>query len=472
MPYTEDINNIWQRVMERFGDSMPKASVENIFYDIIVESFDGNMAVISMYSESRFSLIAKKYLERIRLYMSELLGREIILCFRYSGNSRFFIDQLKIEYKIPEGEMPAITVGRSQEDSYTVRSPGDKDRFGSSSSNFSADYTFENFIVGSSNKFAHAACVAVAARPATDYNPLFIYGQSGLGKTHLLNAITNELTRKKPDTKIIYIKGDNFTNQLIESIKDQSMDRFRLKYRSCDVLLIDDIQFIAGKNSTQEEFFHTFNALYEEHKQIILTSDRPPSDIKTLEYRLKTRFEWGLIADIQPPEFELRLAITKKKAEQAGVYIPNDVCEFLAENLRTNIRQVEGSIKKLRALSFLTGTAISMEMARGCVSELLGGAEPVSVTVDKVFTSVFKKYGIPREDILSPRRTKEIAFARHMTVYLIRNITEMSLPNIGKLMGRDHSTILSSIDTIEKKLRTDSIFNVEVDQMIKEVNGR
>ena len=332
-------------------------------------------------------------------------------------------------------------------------------------------YTFSNFIVGNSNKFAHAACVAVAERPATDYNPLFIYGQSGLGKTHLLYAITNELIKKKPDINIIYTKSEDFTNYLVECLKDRAMDRFRQKFRSCDVLLIDDIQFIAGKDSTQEEFFHTFNALYEEHKQIILTSDRPPSDIKTLEYRLKTRFEWGLIADIQPPEFELRLAIIKKKSEQAGINIPDDVCEFLAENLRTNIRQIEGSIKKLRALSFLTGTDITMEMARGCVAELLGGAEPVSVTVDKIFAAVYKKYGIPKEDILGSRRTKEIAFARHVTSYLIRNITEMSLPNIGKLLGRDHSTIISSIDTIEKKLRTDKIFNIEIEQMIKEVNG-
>lgn len=470
MPYTEDINNIWQRVIDKFAENMPRSSVENIFCDVEIESFDGERATISMSSESRFSLIAKKYLEKIRQYMSEFLGREITLIFRYGGKSKFFIDQLRIEHSLNPAEEPAVTVGPPHEAGSETR--GERTTLVSSLPAFNSEYTFENFIVGGSNKFAHAACVAVAARPATDYNPLFIYGPSGLGKTHLLYSITNEITRRKPDTKVIYIKGEDFTNQLIESIKDQSTDRFRTKYRSCDILLIDDIQFIAGKNSTQEEFFHTFNALYEEHKQIILASDRPPTEIKTLEYRLKTRFEWGLIADIQPPEFELRLAITKKKAEDAGVYIPNDVCEFLAENLRTNIRQVEGSIKKLRALSFLTGDPISMEMAKGCVSELLGGAEPVSVTVDKIFSAVFKKYGIPKEDITGVRRTKDIAFARHVTVYLIRNITEMSMPNIGKLMSRDHSTILSSIDTIEKKLRADSIFNVEVDLLIKEVNGR
>ncbi|NLW74492.1 MAG: chromosomal replication initiator protein DnaA [Clostridiales bacterium] len=468
MPYTEDLLKIWQRVIENFGDSMPRATIENMFYDIVVESFDGSVAVLSIHSEYRHSLIVKKYLEKIRSLISEQLGKQISLVFKYSGSSKYYIDQLKLEYNLPGGE-PAVRIDPPK--AYSGENKEEHTRPVSTLPPCNQEYTFSNFIVGNSNKFAHAACVAVAERPATDYNPLFIYGQSGLGKTHLLYAITNELIKKKPDINIIYTKSEDFTNYLVECLKDRAMDRFRQKFRSCDVLLIDDIQFIAGKDSTQEEFFHTFNALYEEHKQIILTSDRPPSDIKTLEYRLKTRFEWGLIADIQPPEFELRLAIIKKKSEQAGINIPDDVCEFLAENLRTNIRQIEGSIKKLRALSFLTGTDITMEMARGCVAELLGGAEPVSVTVDKIFAAVYKKYGIPKEDILGSRRTKEIAFARHVTSYLIRNITEMSLPNIGKLLGRDHSTIISSIDTIEKKLRTDKIFNIEIEQMIKEVNG-
>jgi chromosomal replication initiator protein len=469
MPYTQDLLKMWQRVIENFGDSMPRATIENLFYDIVVESFDGKVAVLSMHSEYRHSLIIKKYLEKIRSLISEQVGRQISLVFKYSGSSRYYIDQLRLEYSLLGGE-PAVRVDPQK--SLSEENKEEHARPVSTLPPCNQEYTFNNFIVGNSNKFAHAACVAVAERPATDYNPLFVYGQSGLGKTHLLYAITNELTKKKPDIKIIYTKSEDFTNYLVECLKDRAMDRFRQKFRNCDVLLIDDIQFIAGKDSTQEEFFHTFNALYEEHKQIILTSDRPPSDIKTLEYRLKTRFEWGLIADIQPPELELRLAIIKKKSEQAGVKVPDDVCEFLAENLRTNIRQLEGSIKKLRALSFLTGTDITMEMARGCVSELLGGAEPVSVTVDKIFTMVHKKYGIPKEDIIGSRRTKEIAFARHVTSYLIRNITEMSLPNIGKLLGRDHSTIISSINTIEKKLRSDAIFNVEIDQMIKEVNGK
>ncbi len=343
--------------------------------------------------------------------------------------------------------------------------------WGSTLPPYNFEYTFDNFIVGSSNKFAHAACTAVAANPAMNYNPLFIYGPSGLGKTHLLYAITNEIKKKKPAAKIIYIKGEDFTTQFIEALAAQMTNEFRNKYRSCDVLLIDDIQFIAGKTSTQEEFFHTFNALYEEHKQIILTSDRPPRDMKTLEDRLKTRFEWGLLADIQPPDLELRVAIIKKKAEQVGIIIPEDVLTYLAENLRSNIRQIEGAMKKLGALAFLSGQKITMEVARGCIADLLGGEEPVSVTVDKIFATVYKKYGISKEDLTGKSRSREIAQARHITIYLIRKITEMSLPNIGKIFNRDHTTALASWETIEKKLKTDAMLTLDVNEMTKEVTG-
>ena len=470
MPYTQDLEKAWKRVIEKLGETLPRDTVNNMFYDIMLESFDGDTAVMSMHSEWRHGQLSKKYMMNIREMLSEFLGKQITLKLRYSGEEKYYKDQVRLEYELDDNEHVATTFKPPL--TYTQEQLREDVRLGSSLPPCNYEYTFDNFIVGSSNKFAHAACVAVATRPANDYNPLFIYGQSGLGKTHLLYAITNELTAKRPDIKIIYIKGDEFTNQLVESLKDQKMDKFRAKYRSCDVLLIDDIQFIAGRNSTQEEFFHTFNALYEEHKQIILTSDRPPSDIKTLEYRLKTRFEWGLIADIQPPEFELRLAITRKKAEQAGIKIPDDVCIFLAENLRTNFRQVEGAIRKLRALAFLHGTEVSMEMARSCITELLGGAEPISVTVDKIFSTVYKKYGITKEEITGVRRTKEIAAARHITAYLIRNITEMSLPNIGKLLGRDYSTVISSIEVVERRLRNEAMFNVEIDEMIKEINGQ
>ncbi len=336
---------------------------------------------------------------------------------------------------------------------------------------FNFEYTFDNFIVGSSNKFAHAACIAVADHPAQSYNPLFIYGPSGLGKTHLLYAITNELKHKNDRIKVIYIKGENFTNHMIESLSRQAMKEFRDMYRSCDVLLIDDIQFIAGKTSTQEEFFHTFNALYEEGKQIILTSDRPPREIKTLEDRLKTRFEWGLIADIQPPDLELRTAIIKKKADQVNLVLSDEVLSFLADNLRSNIRQIEGAIKKLGATSFLTGQEITLSVARNCIADLLDGAEPINVTVDKVFAAVYHKYDVSRDDIISPRRTKDIAWARHVAIYILREITDMSLPGIGKIFNRDHTTVLSSLNTVETRIAQSDVLRLEIEEMIKEVQN-
>ena len=312
----------------------------------------------------------------------------------------------------------------------------------------------------------------MANSPATNYNPLFIYGNSGLGKTHLLYATINRLKQNNPNIKIIYTNGEDFTNQMIACLANKTMEDFRDKYRKCDVLLIDDIQFIAGKVATQEEFFHTFNALFEDKKQIILTSDRPPRDIKTLEDRLKSRFEWGLIADIEPPDLELRIAIIKKKAEQVNVFIPDDVLTYLGENLRSNIRQIEGAIKKLGALSFLSGKDINMNLAHECIAELLGGAEPVNITVDKIFTAVFRKYNISKEDLIGPKRNKEIASARHVAIYLIREMTEMSFPNISKVFNRDHATIMSSYNKALSMYQLDPMFSLEINDMKKEITGQ
>ena len=258
---------------------------------------------------------------------------------------------------------------------------------------------------------------------------------------------------------------------MIDSIAKKTTPQFREKYRTADVLCIDDIQFIAGRDSTQEEFFHTFNALYEDHKQIILTSDRPPRDIKTLEDRLKSRFEWGITADIQPPDADLRAAILKKKAEQMNIQLSPEVVNFLAENLKSNIRQVEGAIKKLGALSLLTGTPITIELAKNSIADLMTGGEPVSVTIDRIFEKVAKKYGVSVDDIKGVKRTKDIAYARHITIYMIRKLTDMSLPQIGKLFNRDHTTILSSIKTIERELGSNSVTDIEIGELIKEIKG-
>ncbi len=317
-----------------------------------------------------------------------------------------------------------------------------------------SQYTFDNFIVGESNKFAHAASIAVAHNPASAYNPLFIYGQSGLGKTHLLYAITNEIKKNTPGARIVYKKGEEFTNDLIASIKSGSTETMRERYRNADVLLIDDVQFIAGRESTQEEFFHTFNALYEAEKQIILTSDRPPRDIKTLEERLRTRFEWGLIADIQPPSIELRSAIILNKAEALGIKIPEDALIFLSEKLTNNIRTIEGAIKKISAVTKMTGQPITLDMCRTAVSSLISGGKSETDKIDRIFSLVEERYGIGAEDLRSKKRNDNIAKARHICIYAIRQLTDLSLKDIGKLFSRDHATVISSIKYVEGQIES------------------
>ena len=466
MAYLDDISKVWHLVRESFRPELSDIITDLWLGGLEVLDFQGSTVTMKAESEVKIRVVTSKYKTDIEKRFSEMLGFDVTLSLVCTEGPVIPPDEPGILQRPPEDpSAPGDDSLTAQENDNAFRPGG----IGSTLPPFNFEYTFENFIVGASNKFAHAACLAVADRPAQAYNPLFIYGPSGLGKTHLLYAITNELKKKMGNIRVIYIKGEDFTNQMIDSLSRQAMNEFRDKYRNCDVLLIDDIQFIAGKTSTQEEFFHTFNALHEAGKQIIMTSDRPPREIKTLEERLKTRFEWGLIADIQPPDLELRTAIIKKKADQVNVSIPDEVLAFLAENLRSNIRQIEGAIKKLGAKSFLTGRHVTMELARSCISELLGGAEPVTVTVDKIFASIQKKYNIKREDIVSSKRTKEIANARHITVYTIRSVTEMSLPNIGKLFNRDHSTILSSVELIQKRIVNDRDFEHEIQTMKREL---
>ena len=470
--YLEEIKLVWNIVYDSFRDSMTDAIRELWFKDLTVEGYENGVITMGIKSELKHKTLTEKYTGELADRFSDALGFDVIVNVIFTGTPINKEEAIKnIMERVSIGD-PSWQIEEEKKRLAEEQKDVHKNahHLGSTMPPFNFEYTFDNFIVGSSNKFAHAACVAVANHPAKNYNPLFIYGPSGIGKTHLLYAITNFLREKNPNVRVIYIKGEDFTNQMIESLSRQAMPEFREKYRDCDVLLIDDIQFIAGKVSTQEEFFHTFNALYEGRKQIILTSDRQPREIKTLEDRLKTRFEWGLIADIQPPDLELRIATIKKKAEQVGVSLPEDVLTFLAENLRSNIRQIEGAIKKLGARVFLSGEKIDMDLARGCISELLGGAEPTSVTVEKIFSSVYQKYGIKKEDLVSTKRNKEIAYARHITIYIIREVTEMSLPNIAKIFNRDHSTIISSIETIERKLFNDAMLDFEIKEIIKEVS--
>lgn len=459
MSYLKEIENIWESIKESLAETFSQTAVSLWLGNLKIVSYENDCIVLSTDGPVSFKVVKEKYLTVVEEKFSEFFG----------FNTKVELIYVESEEQRIATEIVKKTIGQTDDKPEPKHDNEGVARIVPQNYNF--EYTFENFIVGNSNRFAHAACTAVAARPATDYNPLFIYGPSGIGKTHLMSAIVNEIKKKKPDLKVIYIKGEDFTNELIASIAKHEMTEFKNKYRTCDILLVDDIQFISGKDSTQEEFFHTFNALYEDQKQIILASDRPPKDIEKLVDRLRTRFEWGIIADIQPPDLELRIAIIKKKAEQVSVNIPDDVLNFLAENLRSNIRQIEGAIKKLSALSFLQGKKISMELAKSCISELLGGAEPVSVTVEKIYSAIYKKYNIKKEDILGQKRNKEIAEARHIAIYLIREITEMSYENIGKLFSKDHSTVMFSCTKIMKRL-TDPVFNVEIKELIHDVTGQ
>ena len=361
-------------------------------------------------------------------------------------------------------ELELIVLDETQIDAY--RSRKKKPRF----IEFNPQFTFDNFIVGNSNRFANAAAVAVAEKPADSYNPLFIYGPSGVGKTHLLYAIANEIHKAHPDYNIVYIKGDQFTNELINALREGKNNEFRLKYRGADLFLVDDIQFIAGKDSTQEEFFHTFNNLYESHKQIVLTSDRPPKEIKTLEERLRTRFEWGLIADIQPPDFETRIAIIKRKAELLDLEIPSIVEEYIANHVKNNIRQLEGVVKKLNAYNKLAQTPPSILLAQSAIREILTDNQPIPVTVERIISEVGRTFGVSPEDIRSSKRSSQISNARQIAMYVIREITQMSMAAIGnEFGGRDHSTVVYATSQVVKNMKQDTKYKETVEDIIKNI---
>ena len=324
------------------------------------------------------------------------------------------------------------------------------------STNLNSKYTFETFVVGNNNKFAHAASLAVAEAPAASYNPLFIYGGVGLGKTHLMHAIGNEIIRNNKDAKILYVTSEKFTNQLVNAIKDNKNEQFRNTYRTIDVLLIDDIQFIAGKNMAQEEFFHTFNALHESGKQIIISSDKPPKDIQLLEDRLKSRFEWGIIADISNPDYETRLAILRKKAQLDNILIDDEILANIATRIDSNIRELEGTLNKLIAKASLTNSPITMEMAEKAINDIVSQQEKV-ISTEYIQDVVGKYFNVNPKDLKGSKRSSDITFPRQIAMYLCRNVANMSLPQIGKDFGkRDHTTVMHACNKIEKEIKTNS----------------
>ena len=335
------------------------------------------------------------------------------------------------------------------------------------------DYSFENFVVGSSNKFAHAASQAVASKPAGYYNPLFIYGGSGLGKTHLLYAICNEIRKNSPAANILFTKGEYMANELIEAIQKGQTMEFRAKYRQVDVLLIDDIQFISGKVSTQEEFFHTFDALHQANKQIVLTSDRPPREIATLEERLRTRFEMGLLADIQPPDLETRIAIIRRKAQLLDIPITDDIAEYIAGQLKSNVRQLEGAVQCMRAQSLLAGEQPTLVTAQNAIRDIRNDSQPVPITVERIINEVARTMTVTPEDIRSTKRSAPISQARQVAAYVVRSITGLPMKAIGEEFGtRDHSTIVYAIQKVESRMAKDSSFKGMVGDIIKNISEK
>lgn len=401
----------------------------------------------------------KFYLEVPNQFNKEILEN------RYAGLIENAIKQvsgidLKIEFILPGKGLPMETHSfESLQESLNLPRLNPK-------------YVFEEFVIGNSNRFAHAASLAVAESPAKAYNPLFIYGGVGLGKTHLMHAVGHYVLHNNPNAKVMYVSSETFTNELINSIKDDKNEAFRNKFRTVDVLLVDDIQFIAGKERTQEEFFHTFNALHEANKQIILSSDRPPKEIQTLEERLRSRFEWGLTTDIQAPDFETRIAILRKKAETEYIDVSNDVLSFIAKNIKSNIRELEGALTRIVAFSSLTNRSVSIELATEALKDIVKPTRPKQINVEIIKDIVSQYYNMRVEDFDSKRRTRSISYPRQIAMYLCRELTDMSLPRIGEEFGgRDHTTVIHAYDKITNDLKADEDLHNKVTKMIQEIQG-
>lgn len=449
MAYSNELYEIWNLALQLIRPAYSESSFGLWFSDIEPVDITDKKFVLSTPSQMKKNIISKNHREVVENALTEVMGYYIEMALL----TREEAESYRTHGYVPT---PEEVVKEEPLSSVPHSTPV-------------TDYTFENFIVGSSNKFAHAACLAVAHSPATAYNPLYIWGPSGIGKTHLMYAIKNEIAKSDPTLKCIYVKGEDFLNEVVEAIRMQNTHAIREKYRTVDVLFIDDIQFIMGKQATQLEFFHTFDSLYVESKQMIITSDKPPKEMKILEERLISRFESGLVADIQSPDIELRMAIIKNKAQKMNLAIPNDVVTYLADRLKNNVRQIEGSLKKLGALSLLSGTPITLEIAKGAVADIVTDREPSSVTVDKIFSAVSVKYGVSSEDIKSKKQTAAIVNARHVCVYLIRTLTDLTLVQIGDLFSRDHTTAMSSFRKVERQISADTSYEAEINELISDV---
>ncbi len=433
------LNDIWQEIIKILSTQLTATAIDTWFSDCEPVEIDDCRLVVHTTTDFKRSIIINRFGETIRNALSDLFSCDFDLTV-LAG------DEL--------GEYQAGKLAESEDNALPEM----------------AGYTFDRFIVGNSNKFAHAAAIAVSEKPGQAYNPLFIYGNSGLGKTHLLLAIGQAIHERDATKKLAYIKGDDFTNQMVKSIKDGTVEDFRLKYRNVDLFLVDDIQFIAGKRSTQEEFFHTFNNIYEAGHQIVITSDRPPLEMSLLDDRLRTRFEGGLMADIQPPDLETRMAITRNKAAQLGIILSDDAVSYIAENITANIRQIEGVIKRLTAYKEILDDTITIDSVKRAIKDVIRRGEFIP-TPGHIIRETARYYSLTEEDLRGQSRSKNTAMARQISMYLMRSLTNLTLKDIGaEYEARNHATVLSSIRKVEDLLKTDPKMVATVRDITSNIN--
>jgi chromosomal replication initiator protein len=444
---------LWDNLLNKLKAEVSEQVFSAWFSPLTPVSMSENTLVVGAPNEFFKEWVMERYLGLITSHLSRITDRKISVEFVIAP-----VEQSGTAQKEKKGWFRAVF-------------PKQPEDMPSQETRLNLKYTFENFVVGPGNRFAHAASFAVAESPARAYNPLFIYGGVGLGKTHLMHAMGNESAKKSPKTKILYISSEEFTNQLITAIQKRTTPQFRQKYRNLDVLLIDDIHFIAGKESTQEEFFHTFNSLYDAHKQIVLSSDRSPKEIPTLEDRLVSRFEWGLITDIQPPDFETRIAILRKKSEKGVPFLPDDLFFFLAEKIKTNIRELEGALIRVVAYAKLMNKEITTDLAKEVLKGMISEGER-KIGVDLIQKKVAQYFDINLQDMKAKKRTKAIAYPRQIAMYLSRDLTDLSLPEIGRFFGgRDHTTVLHACEKIERFLKNDEKMRWMVDKLVVAIKG-
>ena len=429
---------VWAKIINYLEERLGALTISTSFDDAEVVELNEEQLIIYSPNEFRREIIQRRYTQYIQDALREVFNSDAKLLV-------FGDEELNV-YKSKGTQKSAM--------------------------DFNPQFTFDNFVVGPSNRFAHGAAVAVSNNPGQTYNPLFLYGPPGVGKTHLLYAIANGIRKGNPNANIVYIKGDQFTNELVSAIRDGKNIEFRSKYREADLFLIDDIQFIAGKETTQEEFFHTFNKLYEEHKQIVMTSDRKPSDMLTLEDRLRTRFEWGLLADIQPPDYETRMAIIKTKAVSLGLELNDEVCNYIAVNVTNNVRQIEGTVKKIMAYRDLNNMPLDLPNVSRAIDDMFKNEGNALPTPSLIISQVCKFYSIDETVLRGTLKNKGTAEARQVAIYLIRKLTNLSTPDIGKEFNRDHSTILHSINKVEATLKNgDDTLQTHIRDITSNINS-